>query len=388
MPVIIVDILQAVDIQIGNAERPVRLRLPVDVPDIAVPVVEAGQRVVIAQAHQLPLILRPSQGCHQKIPQRVQQRRYVGDFLRRRVVHPDIPGQLPVLFQRHRHQTGDPLYIQRLIFVGRIVPDGFQILDDNAFLPVEAGPPPVQQPNVQILKILDLRLHPRRAPFMGVGHPLSLDGEQIGPVRRHERAHPIEYPVDSAVDILRLIQHLHAFHDHFIPVQGVLQSDFLVFRFGDVKRDFQAGQPSLPANQLVLEQIMPMCQRVGVLPGIRGFGIQPRVGAEWAGRIPPLQRLIALESLTVLQMKSFPSGGVDEQQIVVLQIGHVNQFWYLVHQIKHGVLLAVPPLARYGSPTALLFSHYTLPFPFLQGGFPYPSKKSKNKRRRSFRSGA
>lgn len=64
------------------------------------------------------------------------------------------------------------------------------------------------------------------------------------------------------------IEGAHALHQHLLGVEGPLEGLLFRLRLGDVKGDLQPGVPALPLQQPVFEQVVPLGDGVGVLPGV------------------------------------------------------------------------------------------------------------------------
>ena len=94
---------------------------------------------------------------------------------------------------------------------------------------------------------------------------------------------------NGSVQVVLLIQHPHALHDHLLRVQRVFQGLLFRLGLGDVKGDLNAGWPAFPFQQPVLEQIMALGDGIGELPGVVFSWHQLGRGAEIAGAVLALQ---------------------------------------------------------------------------------------------------
>ena len=206
---------------------------------------------------------------------------------------------------------------------------------------------------------MDLRLHALRAPFGRIGKALPLKLENIGAPRRKQLPHLFQHKIGGLRDVVVAVEFPEALHQYPVALQTVPHLFLFVGRLGDVEGDLHPRPAAFPFHEAIFEQVMPLGEGVRKFPCVRFIRLHERDIAERAGRVAPLQCLIAFRAPPFVEAERFFPHVVDEQQIIGIYVGYVHQFRYFVHGDEE--FLGQPRQVR--ALPAVLFLGFLKPLP-------------------------
>ena len=86
--------------------------------------------------------------------------------------------------------------------------------------------------------------------------------------------------------------------------------------------------PSLPGDELVLDQKIPLYDRVGMFPDIEGIEGKTPYGTERTGRTQPLKKRVALFSAKVLDTQLALADRVEPEYLICFWIADIDDVFH------------------------------------------------------------
>ena len=296
---------------------------------VAIAVVQAGQRIVVAHRHQLPLVLDALQRHGVEVAQRAQQRRDVANELDRRVVQPQEAHQLAVALDGRHDEGDDPLLGERLVFE---IVDGAlqqaQVLDEHAFVAAEQVEPPREVRVVDALQVPDFGRNPFRTPLVRVVEQAVMGRENVGALGMELRAEALEHAVGGALRVGRPVQVVGYLEDDLLVLVQVPKAHALFFLIGEIEAHLEAHQLATPVDEAVVEQVAVLRQGVRELPYVAFVNAEQVVRAEGTRIVTALQELVARDAVQVgveRHLEQAAAGLVHVEKLVRFDIRDVKR---------------------------------------------------------------